>query len=503
MMIINGGLTDSCSFDSMDEFPPWNLIGPSGKIRPMGRSAHNRGSLYASSSSVNAPGTRPVIRPKPVIRLGGRSLINSPVLTGETSSSTSRSIHLDDIPEDSPLYRQLQSYLNTQKQGNTYATVANLDYLDDIQHYEKLDKRRVIFLLDNTDIQRQDEPWDILHRYLIDKLYFPGKSYKTRTFYENLLVSTGSVEINHFQANTSVETVYNFSKLIIRKILPIEDWGVNSMNDKPFLVNGVKLSCTYWDYIDAFENVLYYNNERHKHTWFIKICPKVFKDKIPNWFIHWWLYHGPTTKILPHDFLQLYKQWARVSPFLNKLYQANHICCPENISQIYFFIEFSIPWIHKWAPEFGYTEDQIPCLYRVFYNNFWEKMTKVNPTTKKPHGQEHLDLIISTIATYESQPSTLTDTSVKGIARQISLQDQEEDKLALINKYMEQVKKDLLSSIGLFDKKSHSSTGSLGSLNEPMEDAQSLHHNKELTDKDLDDIEEFCKTMSSKGKDSI
>ncbi|KAG5599470.1 hypothetical protein H5410_030840 [Solanum commersonii] len=108
------------------------------------------------------------------------------------------------------------------------------------------------------------------------------------------------------------------------------------------------MSFTYWDYINAFHKVLYYNNERYKHTWFIKICAKIF----------------------------LYKEWVKISLDLNELYHTDHICYLDKIDQIYFFIEFSVPWIHKWTPEVGFTEEQIPCLYRTFYNNFWNKLMK-------------------------------------------------------------------------------------------------------------------------------
>ncbi|KAG5572767.1 hypothetical protein H5410_062533 [Solanum commersonii] len=37
-------------------------------------------------------------------------------------------------------------------------------------------------------------------------------------------------------------------------------------------------------------------------------------------------------------------------PDLNKLYHQEHICYFQQIEQIYFFIEFSVPWIHKWVP---------------------------------------------------------------------------------------------------------------------------------------------------------
>ncbi|KAG5582535.1 hypothetical protein H5410_053162 [Solanum commersonii] len=47
----------------------------------------------------------------------------------------------------------------------------------------------------------------------------------------------------------------------------------------------------------TFNKVLCYNNERHKHTWFIKVCAKIFANPISNWFLNWWSYHGPTIKI--------------------------------------------------------------------------------------------------------------------------------------------------------------------------------------------------------------
>jgi len=96
----------------------------------------------------------------------------------------------------------------------------------------------------------------------------------------------------------------------------------------------------------------------------------------------------------------LYKEWTKVLPDLNKLYHADHICYLETIDQIYFFIEFSIPWIHKWTPELGFTEEQIPCLYRTFYNNFWDKLMKKDPKTKMLYGQELLDSIEAKIQEY-------------------------------------------------------------------------------------------------------
>ncbi|KAG5599375.1 hypothetical protein H5410_030745 [Solanum commersonii] len=117
------------------------------------------------------------------------------------------------------------------------------------------------------------------------------------------------------------------------------------------------VSFTYWDYIQAFNKVLCYNNERH--------------NILAN------------NKILPEPFLKLYKEWVKVSPDLNKLYHQEHICYFQQIEQIYFFsIEFSVSWIHKWVPKVDFTEEQIPYLYKTYYNKFFGQVDEERSSNK-------------------------------------------------------------------------------------------------------------------------
>ncbi|KAG5585615.1 hypothetical protein H5410_046049 [Solanum commersonii] len=98
--------------------------------RGRGRSSPgSSGSSYGSSSSSS-----------PIIQRGGMSLVNL-----KTSQNEASSIHLEDIPENNPLYAQLQAYLS-QKQSDTFASIAKED-VDDIKSYEKISKREMIFLL--------------------------------------------------------------------------------------------------------------------------------------------------------------------------------------------------------------------------------------------------------------------------------------------------------------------------------------------------------------------
>ena len=68
--------------------------------------------------------------------------------------------------------------------------------------------------------------------------------------------------------------------------------------------------------------------------------------------------------------------------FLTDLFLQDHISNIEKIDQMYFFIDFSIPWIHKWIPEVGYTPNEnTTCLYQKYFTNFLEKLNRQDPAT--------------------------------------------------------------------------------------------------------------------------
>lgn len=91
---------------------------------------------------------------------------------------------------------------------------------------------------------------------------------------------------------------------------------------------------------------------------------------------------------------------------------------------MYFFIEFSIPWIHKWTSEVGYTPiENIPCLYRKYFTNFWEELNRQDPATGQLYGQELLDQITNTVKTYQNSIQISTGSPIKNVARRISIQD--------------------------------------------------------------------------------
>ena len=105
---------------------------------------------------------------------------------------------------------------------------------------------------------------------------------------------------------------------------------------------------------------------------------------------------------------------------------------------MYFFIEFSIPCIHKLIPEVGYTPNEnIPCLYCKYFTNFWGKLNRQDPATRQLYGQELLDQITNIIKAYQNSPQKgiSTGSSIKRIARRISIQDGKKEEM--INYYLE------------------------------------------------------------------
>ncbi|KAG5570723.1 hypothetical protein H5410_060489 [Solanum commersonii] len=60
------------------------------------------------------------------------------------------------LPNFAARRNELQAYLS-QKQSDTFAFIVKQD-IDDIKSYEKVAKKEVIFLLENSEIQRKEEP---------------------------------------------------------------------------------------------------------------------------------------------------------------------------------------------------------------------------------------------------------------------------------------------------------------------------------------------------------
>ncbi|KAG5619546.1 hypothetical protein H5410_004764 [Solanum commersonii] len=285
----------------------------------------------------------------------------------------------------------------------TYSTI-----LVDEESTEVFDQnieKEVILFLENSDLRWKHDPWQLMTRYL-DSSCYTTTVYKYKMHYEMILSSTGLGEFQHFYP-AKIRKVYNFSKIIIKRVITPEEWGMSPLKERDYIHPKQKIvvKYNYWDYVDNFNKALLYENANRKHSWFIKICANVFTQPIPNWFCKWWTLYGPSIKILLDQYKNLYSEWIDISPKL---------------------IKFSIPWIMKWNVAVNITSKKLPCLQRTFYTKFWSKLISKD-LGGKIHGQEILDLI----------------------ARKIHMKKGIISRLEAIALYMEEVKKDLIKNLDI------------------------------------------------------
>ncbi|XP_052620666.1 uncharacterized protein LOC128126717 [Lactuca sativa] len=299
-----------------------------------------------------------------------------------------------------------------------------------------------------------DDPCNLFSRYL-DTASYATCSYKSRNYYENILSSTGTCEISHFSSSAD-KKVYNFSKVIFKRIISAEEWGLSTLREREFLHPEQKISIKYnfWDYIDNLYKAFLYENPKRKHSWFFKICDQVYKQKLPNWFTQWWISYGPSIQILPEPFKSLYVEWLHVAPkYKEALEHSNG--GREVIHTLDFFIEFSIPWIWKWIPEVDYSPNTFPSLQKSYLTKFWAKMLQKDLTSNEINSKQTIDNINQAILKYKSQKEFLSHKEQSNsfnpyekVLNSIKAQgNSSPSKDEIIKTYFRQMKEDLLQNI--------------------------------------------------------
>ncbi|KAK9714055.1 hypothetical protein RND81_06G068500 [Saponaria officinalis] len=240
------------------------------------------------------------------------------------------------------------------------------------------DEERVILFLNGSDEKWDEKHWTLFDRYLKPHSY-TMEVYKTHHYYEEILANNGCTFTHFSGAN---KEIYNFSKIIIGSIIPIGDWGISPFSEKTVTVRNSLIKYNYWDYIQAFDKVFLYENDKRSHTWFIKFSSDVYNNDLPTWFLNWWSFYGTSAEILPPILKELFDKWQGL---------ISYIIDPEEIILSYhmrFFIEFSIPYIWRSCPTTGYTSmltKKLYCLKRKAFSKFWDTMIKKDP--KNPDGQ--------------------------------------------------------------------------------------------------------------------
>ncbi|KAG5632683.1 hypothetical protein H5410_004400 [Solanum commersonii] len=410
---------------------------------------------------------------------GNRTLTSFNINDSATSSSGTSGININH-----PMYKEFMDFMKSKKELDNNPPSYSSILMDDvnIEVFDMNDKKKGILLLEEDDLKWRNEPWQIIARYLATVSY-NTTVYKYKMHYEIILSSIGC-EFQHFYP-PNTKKVYNFSKMVIKKIIAPEEWGMCTLKELDYihLEQKVAVKYNYWDYIDRFNKVLLYENANRKHSWFIKICSNIFDKNIPNWFCKWWTLYGPSVKILPESYEKLYLEWVDISPKLTRLQEENIFF--EGISLMYFFIEFSIPWIMKWSIEVDNTSEGFPCLQR--------KSPK-----GKLHGQKIIDLINVKISKYYDtatmEPQVMEDLSpFKRITRKLQMKKGLISKSEAIAIYMEEVKKDLMKNLDI-DIKDDISMASASHTNE--EDDTCIAGEGQDVDEEEIDIDQTLSTIT-------
>ncbi|XP_042053950.1 uncharacterized protein LOC121798813 [Salvia splendens] len=364
---------------------------------------------------------------------------------------------IDQLEDNPELLQKVQEYLNSKKDSEgTSSSWANkvqgsTSYAEVITSSEEKEKyipspfKDIIIFLETHDLKWEKEPWKLMQRYM-DTTSYAAPAYKKRIFYEEFLTSMGACEIRHFKTYKEAK-VYNFSRIIIKQIITAEDWGFGTLRERECQIknnNGGRevINFNYWDIKEAYYKTFFYQNPYHKHSWWIKICPKVYEQGLPTWIYDWWQTFGTSEKILPEEFKSLFFKWKHVSPALIEAENQNRFF--HNMETLHFYAEFGIPWIWKWEPEIGFDHNNVPCLKRQFSTRFWPTMMEKDKSGDI-QGLQTLQLIKERVSFYKEQKRV--NKSLKKditpfeefLRKNISKMNEKE----LIAKYMASIGKDI------------------------------------------------------------
>jgi len=398
-----------------------------------------------------------------------------------------------------PLYKEFMDFIKSKKDEGTsssnvptYSSVISEDANDNFETYSQKESKELIILLEQSDLKWKDNPWQIMARYF-DTASYATPAYKYRMHYEIILSTTGSADIQHFYPANTRKT-YSFSKIIIKKVIPSDEWGISTLKDREYTHPDQKISVkfNYWDYVESFNKTFLYENPTRKHSWFIKLCPNLFGQQIPNWFFKWWKLYGPSLDILNPLFKGLYSQWVDISPKIISL-QKDHIFY-DGIATMYFFIEFSIPWIMKWNVQTGYTSEGIPCLNRIFYHKFWSKLLQSNQQGKL-YGEELIQQIQAKIEAYSQIDHTKDEeedlSPLEIISKRLQMKKGAVSQKEILASYFEEIKKDLAKNLGttIGDDISMVSIGSTSNEDVCLAgEAQNQSDTEEVSDTEIEDF---------------
>ena len=173
--------------------------------------------------------------------------------------------------------------------------------------------------------------------------YLPKQPEKNIKFYKSILIQEKSTQIENIM-NKGNPLEFLYQKFIITGFVSSKEWGrhpslLKTLIDLKTLTSS-KLHYSYYDYMDAFEKVLFYQNKSFDHSWFL-MFDKKFSNPIPTWFLKWWEMFGS----VPQIFLEPLQDALR---YFGSRFQAN-----RHNSQfpliLHITIKYRIHWINMWS----------------------------------------------------------------------------------------------------------------------------------------------------------
>ena len=132
--------------------------------------------------------------------------------------------------------------------------------------------------------------------------FLPKHPEKNIKFYKSILIQQKFARIENIM-NKGDPLIVLYHKFIITGFANSKEWVrhpslLKTLTDLKSLTSS-KLYYSYYDYMDALEKVLFYQNKNFDHSWFL-MFDKKFSSPIPSWFLKWWEMFGS----VPHIFLE-------------------------------------------------------------------------------------------------------------------------------------------------------------------------------------------------------
>ena len=96
--------------------------------------------------------------------------------------------------------------------------------------------------------------------------YLPKHPEKNIKFYKSILIQEKSARIENI-LNKGDPPVVLYHKFIITSFVSCKEWGQHPSLLKT--LTSLELQYSYYDYMDPFEKVLFYQNKNFDHSWFL------------------------------------------------------------------------------------------------------------------------------------------------------------------------------------------------------------------------------------------